>query len=404
MKKLHFPSLTPQSAEALRLAAVQGIFWASWAVGCYQTIYLQNNGFPASRFGLMNAIACVVAIVAMTFWGMVSDRLGSVRRIVILTLTLGIALYALIPLIPTGRSYSTLLFLIFIPVINFFRVPMSPFIDNLTVRNCAEHRLNYGAIRSSGSFWFAVAGVLTVYCLIPALGVASTFWAMGIVMIPAIILVFFCFEPQSGGRAKKSRMGTKELFQNYRFMTFLLFAFVFYVATAFESNFFPYLMADIGVDSTNIGLILSIRAMMEIPFLFFIVNLRRHIKLRYLIMLAAALMGIECLLLGFFVSSLLQFIIFASFFGLGNGAFLGTSTNYIYELAPAHLRATAHGMFVSVSQVAGILGNLLGGFLFDAVGGKPFYLIAGALMFLSVLVFAASFMKKQKTVSAAQAE
>lgn len=400
MKKLHFPAMTPQSTEALRLAAVQGIFWASWAVGCYQTIYLQNNGFPASQFGLLNAIACAVAIVAMTFWGMVSDRIGSVRKIVILTLTLGILLYALIPLIPTGKSYSTLLFLIIIPAIGFFRVPMSPFVDNLTVRNCAEHRLNYGAIRSSGSLFFAISGVITVNCLIPALGVSSTFWAMGLVMIPAIILVFFCYEPQSGGRAKKSRVGSKELFKNYRFVAFLLFAFFFYIAVTFEGNFLPYLMSDIGVESTNIGLVLSIRAMMEIPFLFFIVNLRRHIKLRYLIMLAAALMGVECLLLGFFVSSLPQFIIFASFFGLGNGAFLGTSTNYIYELAPAHLRATAHGMFISVSQVAGILGNLLGGFLFDAVGGKPFYLIAGAVMFLSVVVFAISSMKRP---SAAQA-
>lgn len=386
--------MTPQSAEALRLASVQGIFWASWAVGCYQTIYLQNNGFPASQFGLLNAIACAVAIVAMTFWGMVSDRIGSVRKIVVLVLTLGCVLYALIPLIPTGQAYSTLLFLIIIPVINFFRVPMSPFVDNLTVRNCAEHRLNYGAIRSSGSLWFAVVSILTVYCLIPALGVSSTFWAMGIVMIPAIVLVFFCFEPQSGTRAKKSRMGTKELFRNYRFVTFLLFSFFFYIAIAFESNFLPYLMSDIGIDSTNIGVILSIRALMEIPFLFFIANLRRRFKLRHLIMLAAVLMGVECLLLGFFVSSLPQFIVFAMFFGLGNGAFLGTSTNYIYELAPAHLRATAHGLFISVSQVAGILGNLLGGFLFDAVGGKPFYLIAGALLFFSVLVFAASFMRK----------
>ena len=217
---------------------------------------------------------------------------------------------------------------------------------------------------------------------------------MGIVMIPAIVLVFFCFEPQSGTRAKKSRMGTKELFRNYRFVTFLLFSFFFYIAIAFESNFLPYLMSDIGIDSTNIGVILSIRALMEIPFLFFIANLRRRFKLRHLIMLAAVLMGVECLLLGFFVSSLPQFIVFAMFFGLGNGAFLGTSTNYIYELAPAHLRATAHGLFISVSQVAGILGNLLGGFLFDAVGGKPFYLIAGALLFFSVLVFAASFMRK----------
>ena len=145
-------SLSPEMAETLRLAGVQGIFWAAMAVGNYQTVYLQSIGFPATDFGLLNAIACAVAIFAMTFWGTVSDRIGSVRKIVILTLTLGCGLFIFVPLIPTGQSYSTLLFLILIPIINFFRVPMSPFVDNLTVRNCAEHRLNYGMVRSSGSF------------------------------------------------------------------------------------------------------------------------------------------------------------------------------------------------------------------------------------------------------------
>ena len=47
-------------------------------------------------------------------------------------------------------------------------------------------------------------------------------------------------------------------------------------------------------------------------------------------------------------------------------------------------------------------GNLLGGFLFDAVGGKPFYLIASGLMFLSILVFAVSFIKKGENAPAAE--
>ena len=268
-------SLSPEMAETLRLAGVQGIFWAAMAVGNYQTVYLQSIGFPATDFGLLNAIACAVAIFAMTFWGTVSDRIGSVRKIVILTLTLGCGLFIFVPLIPTEQSYSTLLFLILIPIINFFRVPMSPFVDNLTVRNCAEHRLNYGMVRSSGSLLFAIAGVITVNALIPAAGVPSTFWVMGIVMIPAIVLTYFCFEPQSGKRVKKSAAGAGVLLKNYAYMAFLIFAFFFQMAAAFEGNFLTYYMADIQIDTVNLGLILSVRAMMEIPFLFFIGRLRR---------------------------------------------------------------------------------------------------------------------------------
>lgn len=44
MRKLHFPALTPQNSEALRLTVLQSTFWASMAIGGYQTVYLQNNG------------------------------------------------------------------------------------------------------------------------------------------------------------------------------------------------------------------------------------------------------------------------------------------------------------------------------------------------------------------------
>lgn len=100
--------------------------------------------------------------------------------------------------------------------------------------------------------------------------------------------------------------------------------------------------------------------------------------MKYLIMLSAILMATECLCFCFLVNSLPTMLVFAAFYGLGNGAFLGTGTNYIYELAPVELRATAHSLFISVAQISGILGNLLGGVLFDTIGGKAFYGVTAA--------------------------
>lgn len=74
------------------------------------------------------------------------------------------------------------------------------------------------------------------------------------------------------------------------------------MAAAFEGNFLTYYMADIQIDTVNLGLILSVRAMMEIPFLFFIGHLRRYIKMKYLIMLSAILMATECLCFCFLVN------------------------------------------------------------------------------------------------------
>ena len=72
-----------------------------------------------------------------------------------------------------------------------------------------------------------------------------------------------------------------------------------------------------------------------------------------------------------------------TFYGLGNGLLIGSSLNYVYELAPAHLKASAQAFFSAVSSVAGILGNLVGGVVYDAVGAKGFYLLVAGVFLLS---------------------
>ena len=165
----------------------------------------------------------------------------------------------------------------------------------------------------------------------------------------------------------------------------------------FESGFLTYLMADLSLDTTKLGLLFSVRALMEIPFLFFIAKLRQRFKLHYLIMLGAAFMAFEALLFSLFVHSLPQMLVFAAFYGLGGGLWIGTSSNYIYELAPSNLRASAYGLFISIAQISGILSNLLGGFLFDLIGGKPFYGVVSGVFVISIVIFACSFMMKSKT-------
>ena len=115
-----------------------------------------------------------------------------------------------------------------------------------------------------------------------------------------------------------------------------------------------------------------------------------------MIMGSAVLMAVEGLGFGFFAHSLPTMLLFCTFFGLGNGLFLGSSLNYVYELAPANLKASAQAFFTSVASVAGILGNLLGGVLFDAIGAKPFYLTVSGLYLLSFGVFALSSINRKK--------
>lgn len=396
-----FSRLGDRGRQALILVGVNGIFWFAWAFGCYQTVYLQNIGFSASSMGIVNALSSAVGIASVAFWGMASDRVGSLRKILITVLGCGAIFYAMIPLVP---KEAHLLLMCVIPAINFFRGSMSTYAENILVRNCNELRLNYGALRSIGSILFTI-GSLIIASWLPKLGVQHTFWITGIFMLIPIVLTFFAREPQGKMVKKKSNgendetkragLDLSELFKNRAYVAFLVFGFIFYIAVACEGNFLPYYMESIGVDSQKYGIILAYRALLEVPFLVLMVKLRRKFQLKVLVLGAVILFSLESLGFGLFANSLTTMIIFCTFFGLGNGLFIGSSLNYVYELAPSHLKASAQAFFTSISSVAGILGNLVGGLIFDTIGAKPFYLLVAGLYVLSFGVFAISSLKKK---------
>lgn len=382
------PRLPNGGRQALILTGANSLFWLAWSFSSYQTVYLQEVGFSASQLGLLNALTSGVSIASLAFWGMVSDRIRSLRKVLITVLVGGAVLFALIPAIPTGLPSSPLLLLTLIPVVYFFRGSMSPYAENLLVRNANELRLNYGLLRSVGSFLFT-AGGLAITALLPLVGVPSTFWLSGVMMIPVVILTLLAREPnaQPAQSVPKEKLDLSQLFRNKSYVAFLVFGFLFYIAANCEASFFPYFIQGVGVPTDRYVVVLSYRAFLEIPFLLLMVKLRRRFSLGRLVVAAAVLMAVECVFLGLFANSLMSILLCATFFGLGNGLFIGSSLNYLYELAPSHLKASAQAFFSVVSSVAGILGNLLGGLVFDAMGAKPFYLFVATLYFLSVGVF-----------------
>lgn len=382
------PRLPNGGRQALILTGANSLFWLAWSFSSYQTVYLQEVGFSASQLGLLNALTSGVSIASLAFWGMVSDRIRSLRKVLITVLVGGAVLFALIPAIPTGLPSSPLLLLTLIPVVYFFRGSMSPYAESLLVRNANELRLNYGLLRSVGSFLFT-AGGLAITALLPLVGVPSTFWLSGVMMIPVVILTLLAREPnaQPAQSVPKEKLDLSQLFRNKSYVAFLVFGFLFYIAANCEASFFPYFIQGVGVPTDRYVVVLSYRAFLEIPFLLLMVKLRRRFSLGRLVVAAAVLMAVECVFLGLFANSLMSILLCATFFGLGNGLFIGSSLNYLYELAPSHLKASAQAFFSAVSSVAGILGNLLGGLVFDAMGAKPFYLFVATLYFLSVGVF-----------------
>ncbi len=382
-------TLSPQAKGMLNLMGIQGFFWFAWAFANYQTVYLQNIGMTSSDIGVLNAVCSVVGIFASAIWGMISDKINSIKKTFIIVLSLSAVTFVIMPFLPAQAKYASIMFIVYCAIATFFRNPVGTLLDNLTVRNCAVQGLNYGPIRAFGSFLFTISSTICSMML-TWMSVKWTFWITAMLAIIPITFVCFANDPKFVKPVKdknaKGNGDMKALFKNYYYVTFLVFTVVLYIPLSTEGAFIPFLMEDKGIPNTNYGVFLAIRALMEIPFLFFIAKLRARIKLKYIVIAAVVLMGLECLLQGLFTDSFIELLLFACCFGLGNGLWIGSVAMYMYKLAPDSLKASAQSFYAAVASAAAIIGHLIGGFAYELLGGSTFYIVIGI-----VLIVAAGF-------------
>lgn len=386
-----------ENKVAINVCLGQGIFYAAWVFTCYSTVYLQSLGFTASTIGSIVAVNSAVGIFTAMFWGMLSDKINSIKKVLMIVITGLIVTYTLTPLLPTQASFTVPLFFVYYSLINAFKASSPILLDNMAIRTNVKFGLNYGFSRSLGSITFAVVSLLAVP-FISKFGISSIFFAYGALALPVLVVLYFSYDPvvHFEKSVKKQKISLKPLLKNYYYVSFLIFACLFTTATSAEFSFLSYFMAEIGIDPNKLGTFLACRAICEIPLLFSIVKLRKRIKLKYLVIFAVLFMGLEGICLGFFAKNLVSMLFCGAIFGLGNGVFIGSATTYLFKLAPNNLKASAQSIYASIVAVAGIIGNLVGGNLFELLGARTFYKTLGTTMLVAGVIFAVSLLLNKK--------
>lgn len=398
VKKLRFNPAAMEPAW-FKFAALEFIYWFAIAIGNYQTVYLQTHGFSASFIGVINATISAMNIVIIPMWGMISDKMRSIRTIFLLTMVIGAVAFAFIPLVAGLPFVGTPLLLAYLCIVYAFRNPANSMLDNWLVRYANQKALDYGSMRSQGSLGFAIAGV-AIAGAVSAFGTGWTFPACSIMMIPVFLMSLRTDDTKPlavpAAQPKKESFNPIVLFKNYYYSTFLVFAFLICLVINSAGAFLPYLLNDVGVESTRFGVITAYMAIIEIPMLMSSRKLRQSMPLYMLTILCCICYTAGCLLLSTCAHSLMSVMIIETFNGLASGLFIASASNYIYTLTPENLKATGQSIYVSVTAASGIIASLAGGMLVDAFGSTLFYMIIGFIALFSAVFMAATIFIGQK--------
>lgn len=341
-------------------------------------LYFSDRGLSETQIGTIIGIGGFITLIAQPLWGMISDRLRTIRKVLLLlviccTIT-GYSLYS-------TDSYP--LILLFVMLTYFFLMPIDPLTESLNFRVAESEGISYGSLRTYGALGYAVmslaAGFLMTEYGSRSLGI--TFAALGLI---SLVVAFLMPDAPVSGKPLTIK-SLKNFLSNKETLLFLILVFISSIPARMNDTYLGLYIKDLGGKPDLLGLAWFLAAGSEI--LVFSLSfwwLRKNKELA-LIAFAGAFYFIR-----FFISAwikdpnwlayiqLLQIFTFPIFYT--------AAIQYLYRIVPVEWRATGQTVLALLFfGVSGIIASFAGGALYQALGGHTMYLTISALSLIGML-------------------
>src|SRR5690625_1590530 len=148
-------------------------------------IYLQYKGLTGTEIGWVLAIGPFASIISQPFWGYLSDKYKTVKRMLI---------FSVIGMLVLSITFFQMNHLFAILIVGaffyFFSSPIGALSDSLAQRRANELHISFGSIRTWGSIGFAFSS-LFVGEVLARIGVA--YMVVPYVIFGSILFTVSCF-------------------------------------------------------------------------------------------------------------------------------------------------------------------------------------------------------------------
>jgi MFS transporter, PPP family, 3-phenylpropionic acid transporter len=375
------PSVSP-SSTILRLRAFYlctGL--SSGLLVPYLSLLLEHDGFSSSTVGIVMAIGTFVSILTQPIWGMIVDQFHMTR----LTLALSCVLPGVLAIVFDVKW----LWLVVLAnsIWNIFSSPQAPISDAYAVTSATRTGASYGSIRMLGSLGFALGGYLS--------GEYIAHFPITSLWIPYIIVALLggaiaCIFPKNDvnfARRTSIRQGIFELLKNRQFVIFLIGGFlVSQTLTAFNT-YFAITFHAMGGSLALTGIAFFIASGTNVPAMLIARFVIQRIGRNQTLLLASCAYILRWLVQAYFpipwVSIIIQVL-----HGVSFGFYYIAAVDFVFHSASKEYQATAQSIFGMIcSGLAGIVGNLLNGFLLRFGGPELMYTSCMASSLLGAVCF-----------------
>ena len=254
--------------------------------------------FSNAQIGYIQGALELMAVLSPVLWGVLTDRLGSSRGVLALTVALCLPSFLLFPLCGGGTVAAVCAALLF----GLFFKPSIPLTDGMTFRYINQAGGNYGAVRIGGTSGYLVFIALfdVVFTLAGGVTVAGIAWLFAAAV--AVQLASLLIVPTTPGAAAPETPETPTAGVGWRafagrlFLTVVAVAFLGRVAMMSYYSFFSrYLSEAYGIE--RVGWIWALGSICEVPLVYNSRRIMGRIGVKGLLTLG--MLGIVVRLAGF---------------------------------------------------------------------------------------------------------
>jgi MFS transporter, PPP family, 3-phenylpropionic acid transporter len=380
-----------KSSPVWKLKGTLFFFHASMTIMIsYLPVYFQYLGLTPWEIGVLLAAGPAAAILAQPFWGFMSDKWKTVRKILILCLSgalmVGFFLFQL------NEFYYI------IPAVYLFFSFLSPaggLGDSLAQKVSVEKSVSFGSIRMWGSLGFGSASLAGGYIL-SWIGIGHIYAVFALFLVTALIFAYA--SPDSTPSSKPVSLGSAwKLRKDRELLLFLGFIMTISLTHRMNDSFIGLYIVDLGADESVIGMAWFIGVTAEALMFAFSTYWMRRFHPLTLIALAAALYTVRWILL-FLAPEPGYVLMIQVTHGIAFAVFYLTAFQFVSRLVPKELESTGHLLFISVFfGVSGVIGSSAGGIIVDAYSLKILYAVMACLAFagfIGALTYRKKFIQK----------
>lgn len=333
--------------------------------------YLRSLGLSGAEIGALLAIQPALSLAAPPFWGWLADRFGRPDRVLsILAVGAGLGFAPLV----AARSFGTVA--LALAAYAFFASSITSVLDSLALQRVALHGGAYARLRLFGSLGFIASAAL--------FGAAIDVVDRRAVIVPlALIAAYAAWSftlraraPGFGGRHPLSGLG---LLRHRDLALVLAATCLHWIASAPFHGMFGIHVARLGLPPWVVGASSAIGVLAEVAVMYAYPRVAarvapRHVLLAAFLVSAARWAGMAV------VSSPAALVALSVLHGMSFGAFYVAAVGLVAVRVPEAMRASGQALLVSITfGVGGLVGYLLAGAAFDALGGHRLFAVAAGL-------------------------